>query len=500
MRTKRLLRNTLTNLFEVLVTIICGLIVPRLILRNYGSAYYGMSSAISQFLSVAILLRAGIGGTVKAALYKPLADKDTKKISAIANASNLHMTRVCYLLFVMVAIISILYPFFVKEKFKWSYTFILFIIMSISVFFENFFGITYICILEADQKVWIYSGIRSICAIANTVMACILIVIKMDFCVVKAATTIIYGIYPLIIFRYVYRHYGLDKKVKPDMSALAQRWDAFWNQAAEYVNNNTDMVLLTVFANVFEVSVYSLYNLIISSVRRFVGTSTYSLESAFGNMIANDEYDRLHRSLALVETAVFGFSTVVYTTTGILIFDFVRLYTKGVEDVNYVRHVFGIVMLLGCFLYGVRTIYDALIRAAGHFRQTKKIVELEAAINMIVSLLLVGKYGMVGVAIGTLIASAYRTYSCSRYIDRELIKAKNKSVWLKVLVSTIESMIVIAFFILIKTNGESSWWYWIGKAICTTLVSIMVVFMIDFFVFPDDIRAIIRKMLNVVKK
>jgi O-antigen/teichoic acid export membrane protein len=499
MRTKRLLRNTFFNLLEVLVTIICGMIVPRMILNNYGSAYYGVSSAITQFLSVAFLLRAGIGGAVKAALYKPIANNDTEKMSAIANASNHHMRRVCAFLSGFVVLMSIGYPFFVIKEFEWGYTFLLFIIMSISVFSENFFGITYICILEADQKSWIYSGLRSVCAVANTIMACILITLKFDFCLVKGATTIIYGTYPIVIFNYVYKHYGLDKMVKPDFSALAQRWDAFWNQTAEYVNNNTDIVLLTIFSNVYEVSVYSLYNLIIGSVKRLVGTLTYSLESAFGSMLAESEHNRLDRTLGIVETMVFSLGTVIYTATGLLIFDFVAIYTRGVEDANYYRPAFGLIMILACFLYGVRTIYDALIRAAGHFKQTKKIVISEAIINLLISLALVNKLGMIGVAIGTFLASMCRAYFCARYIDHELLKKKNYRFWFKMLVSVIEGGIVVGIFILLNVQGQTDWLHWVIKAVITTFTAGAVVLLIDLLFFRDDIRAILRKLTNAMR-
>ena len=499
MRTRRLLRNSFFNLIEVITTIVCGLIVPRMILNNYGSAYYGVSSSISQFLSVAFLLRAGIGGAARAALYKPIAENDVEKISAVANASNHHMRRVCALLCGFVVLMSVSYPFFVLNEFEWGYTCLLFLIMSISVLSENFFGITYICILEADQKLWIYSGLKSVCAIANTVMACVLIGFRFDFCVVKGATTIIYGIYPLVIFNYVYRHYRLDKKVKPDFSALEQRWDAFWNQTAEYVNNNTDIVILTIFSNVYEVAVYSVYNLIIGSVRRLVGTVTYGLESSFGNMIASAEHEQIDRVLRIVETIVFSLGTIVLTVTGLLVFDFVAIYTRGVEDANYYRPVFAVIMIMACFLYVVRTIYDSLIRAAGHFRQTKKIVISEAIINIIISLILVGKLGMIGVAIGTFIASVCRAYLSARYINRELLHKASYNFFMKIIVAAVESGIIAGVVMALNVHGEADWSHWVVKAIITTLIASLVVLVIGGFLYTSDYKSIARKIKNAMR-
>ena len=81
MRSKKALKNTLTAILSELVAIVCSFILPRLILSSFGSTYNGITSSITQFLSCVVLLRAGIGGVTRAALYKPLAEKDNIKIA-----------------------------------------------------------------------------------------------------------------------------------------------------------------------------------------------------------------------------------------------------------------------------------------------------------------------------------------------------------------------------------------------------------------------------------
>ena len=66
--------NMMASIGYEMVAVICGLILPRLILSTFGSSYNGITSSITQFLSCVTLLRAGIGGVTRASLYKPLAD------------------------------------------------------------------------------------------------------------------------------------------------------------------------------------------------------------------------------------------------------------------------------------------------------------------------------------------------------------------------------------------------------------------------------------------
>lgn len=75
MRKKKLILNSVTSLLTQLMTIICGLIIPRLIISAYGSQVNGLVSSITQFLSVISLLDLGVGAVVQTALYRPLAER-----------------------------------------------------------------------------------------------------------------------------------------------------------------------------------------------------------------------------------------------------------------------------------------------------------------------------------------------------------------------------------------------------------------------------------------
>ena len=54
MRGKKTIINTIMSLAEELVAVICAFILPRLILSNFGSAYNGLATSISQFLTFAV--------------------------------------------------------------------------------------------------------------------------------------------------------------------------------------------------------------------------------------------------------------------------------------------------------------------------------------------------------------------------------------------------------------------------------------------------------------
>lgn len=61
MRSKKALANISVALILQIVAIICGLILPRLIISTFGSDVNGLINSITQFLGYIILLEAGVG-------------------------------------------------------------------------------------------------------------------------------------------------------------------------------------------------------------------------------------------------------------------------------------------------------------------------------------------------------------------------------------------------------------------------------------------------------
>ena len=93
----------------------------------------------------------------------------------------------------------------------------------------------------------------------------------------------------------------------------------------------------------------------------------------------------------------------------ILITPFVSLYTGGISDIDYYQPLFATLLCLAEYVYCTSLTYNNMIMAAGHIKQTQWISVTEAIINIVLSLILVKWIGIIGVALGTLIAFAFNT-------------------------------------------------------------------------------------------
>ena len=498
MRSKKAVMNTIMSLLEELVAIASGFILPRLILSFFGSQYNGLTTSITQFLACAVLLRAGIGGATRAALYKPLAEKDKAQVDSIVKATNIFMQRIAGILIIAIIAFAAIYPFLIRNKFGWFFTFSLFVIIGASSFAESFFGITYLIVLQADQRLWFSSMLKIVCYVINTILTVILMYLGCSLHFVKLGSATIFVIYPILLNLYVVRHYNIDKNVEPNNMAIKQRWDAFWQQVAVFVMNNSGIIVLTIFSDMLEVSVYSVYNLVATGLKRLVTAFTNGLEAAFGNMIARNERKALEENFREIEWLMFSVSTIVYTSAALLILDFVRVYTFGIEDVDYIRPMFAYILILSQYFNGVRLPYQLVVQAAGHYKQTKKGAIAEPIISLLCSILLVIPFGITGVAMGMLLGTVFRTIQYSVYMSKNLIHRNVCSTLIHCICSCLECISISLLVNMIPFGETTGYLAWILKAIVISVISAMVVFLYSVLFYRKEISECIKKMKNVV--
>ena len=80
MRKEKTIKNIMFTLLSQVIYIICGFLVPKILIKGYGSEMYALTTSISQFLAYITLLESGLGLVVKSVLYKPIAEKNEKEI------------------------------------------------------------------------------------------------------------------------------------------------------------------------------------------------------------------------------------------------------------------------------------------------------------------------------------------------------------------------------------------------------------------------------------
>lgn len=491
MRSKKAVINIISSLTLQLVTVICGFIIPRLIIKSFGSSVNGLVTSITQFLAYITLLESGFGPVVKSILYKPIAQKDKNEIEKILKASEKFFRTISFIFIIYILILCFLLPMIVSNEFNKLFTLSLVIIISISTFAEYYFGMTYKLYLQAEQKTYITSIIQIGVTILNTIAIVLLIYFGNSIQVVKLASALIFVLRPIIQNLYIKKKYNVNLKNTEDNYKIKQKWDGLSQHIASVIHSNADITILTVFANVTEVSVYSVYYLVVAGIRALVQAFTGGIDASFGDMIAKDEKESLNKSFKIYELFYFTLTTVVFSVTLLMIIPFILVYTKGITDANYYRPVFAYLIVLAEFMWTIRLPYSTTTLAAGHFKETMKGAWVESIVNIVLSVVLVFKFGIIGVAIGTLVAMFIRTiefmYHTSKYI-------LNRSIWYtfkRLLIITIEVIVIVLISNLIPDITITNYITWGIQAIVIAIISSIVVITMNCIIYKEDAKGII---------
>ena len=250
-----------------------------------------------------------------------------------------------------------------------------------------------------------------------------IIVIKLRFSIqlVKLTTSIVFLAAPIYYRYYVNRHHRIERKIKYSGEPIKQKWNGIAQHVAAIVLGGTDSVVLTVFSSLNNVSIYGVYLLVINGLERIFISATSGFQSYFGNLWANEEHEQLFitfdRLVWMVHTGV----VFVFGCTAVLIVPFVQVYTSGIHDVSYNVPKFALLFTFAYAVYCLRLPFNLMVLAAGHYIQTQNSFIISAVLNIIISVIAVKKWGLVGVAIGTLIAMLYQTIYLGIYNSKYLV-------------------------------------------------------------------------------
>lgn len=499
-RSQKAMLNMMVLFVYEIISFICSMVLPRLILEAYGSEYNGITTSITQFLYLMLVLRMGVSGPTRVVLYKALAEDNKEKISGVINATQSYMRKLSMILLGYIVLLSVIYPFISNTTISGQEAFILVLVIGLGSFAEYFWGITPNILLMADQSQYVYYTIQSISTVISTISACLLIKLGASIIDVKICSSAFFVITPLLLGIIVKRRYKINKAFAPDKSGLEGRRDAMALSIANIIHSFTGIVVLTLFTDIKIVSVYTIYFLVFNAIKKIMTIFTTGLEGGFGNMLARNEIENANKVFDIYEFLTYLFCSFLFSCTMALILPFVGLYTKGINDVNYIVPLFAILATIAQLVMSIRQPYITIVQAAGHYKQTKNGAIVEASINILTSVSLTKYLGLVGVILGSLAANVFRTVQYVLYLRKNILKRDSRrplglSIW------TIGNIILVYMAcMLLHIDDADSWYEWIVKSLICVTISCVTLFLTSYFFYKKELRLSMDYLMNMIKR
>lgn len=468
-------KNTVAALIMQAVVMVIGIILPRLYIKEYGSEVNGLVTSITQFISYFTIIEAGLASAGTNALFKPIALKDVHQINRIVAAIKKFYFQVGYIFSALIVGLALIYPVFVSVE-GWTYWDIVALVIVLGMYgIIDFFTLSkHRALLTADQRYYVVANATTIAYIINFIAVYLAIKLSFGITVVRAIALTLYIVRSLIINVYVRVKYKyVDSKVVPDYSALEKRWDAMILQLLGLAQTALPAILLTVFCDDLAiVSVYSIYNLVASSIIALLGVVTNGVAGTLGNIIARKK-DELKSFYMSYEVLFLSVSSCVYACMMVMYLPFIKLYTSGITDYEYVYPLTALLFTLNGLFYNFKTPAGTLIGTAGVFKETKKGTIIQTIIAVVLCVALTPILGINGLLIGLIASNLYRTVELVIFMSRNVTHIPPWRSFKQIIVSFIAFIVSCVPFMFIKLEPEN-YLLWFMQAVLVFLCSVII--------------------------
>lgn len=418
-------RNIVANIFAQVVTILLGIIIPRLMLVNLGSEANGLFTSIGNVLVYVALLEAGVGAAATQALYAPIATKDQQKVNEIVAAVDQFYKRTGRWYFAVILLLTFAFPFTLDSTLpKWQIMAVVFL-SGLPGVIKYYYQGKYILLLRAEGRSYVLTNLSIIVNIATSAAKITLLILGCNIVELQVMYLVFNVAQVVCILIYIRRHYPwLSMRVTPDYAAISQSKNALVHQISSLVFFNTDVLILTYFCGLKTVSVYSMYTMLFGIISTAI--TNFSGANFILGQTFNTNRERSLRLLDVYEIFNMVLTFSLFCIANMFILPFMQLYTRGVTDINYVDIYLPYLIIATQLLSNGRNSSSQIIEYAGHFKQTQWRSILESVINLSVSLACVFKFGIYGVLLGTIAALLYRTNDMIIYANKKIL---HRSPW-----------------------------------------------------------------------
>ena len=368
MRTRNAMKNISISIFSQIIIILLGFISRRIFVDNLGSEYLGVNGLLTNVLSMMVLIEGGIGISITYNLYKPLAENNQEKITSLVQ---LYKKVYTILAFIVLAISIVLYPFMCKlmdsahSVTNINLVYFIFVAKNMVSYLTAYKW----ALINADQKGYVLARANLVFQILTTVAKMVILVLTSNYILYLLIELGIYTVQVLwngaiVNKRYPYikskEKYEIDEDTKENINKNVKAM--FLHNIGGYCVYGTDNILISSFVNVATVGLYSNYSMIINQLSALVSPILSGIGASVGNLIAT-------------------------------------------EDSSKTYSIFKVTYLVNFYLDGLRKSIGTFKSKAGLFSQDKYIPVIEGIINLVASIIIAKKFGLVGIFIGTTIST-----------------------------------------------------------------------------------------------
>lgn len=499
-RTINSIRNMVFGIGNQIINLILNFISRYVFIKILGVEFLGINSLFTSVLTILSLADLGLSTAISYSFYKPLAERDYKKVSQLLDFYKVIYRGIAGAVLIFGLVLMPFLHLIVKTEIP---------MRDIRVYYLFFLANT-VCsylfvykttLLSADQRSYISSIISSIISAIKILLQIWAVSIwenYIAYLVILVVCTILNNLICVhqVSMIYPFSEYKYEKLSKNERFNIIKSVKAvFLYKFSGILINSTDNILVSSLVNTMAVGYYANYNMIATTLKNFIGTFFGSFTASIGNLINRDSKEKSYSVFQVLQFCSFWLSGIICLDYYLLINDFIKVWI-GDKFICDSGLVFAIA--LNFYLSIVLQPLWSYREATGLFMKIQKIMFVCAVVNLVLSVGLGIFWGTAGIIIASSIARVMTYYW---YEPKLLFEEHFKQPVMPYFVTqALNAVFVIGLGAVMQYLMSkiivTNWISWIIKSFLTTVILVLAYGIKDYR--KEELKVMIAVVRNKV--
>ena len=404
-RTNKSMRNITYGIIEKIVILLLTFVRRKLFIMYIGVEFLGINGLFTEILGMLSMADLGLGTAMAYSFYKPLAEKDTKKISALIT----FYKKLYNYIALAVAIIGVaLVPFlkYIVNTDRDIPHLTLYYLIFLSNTVVSYLFVYKSSIISADQKGYLISSYSVWVNVGKLIVQTIFLVLTKNYVVYIIMDVLGTVVNNFIISYNANKYYPyIKKKVQLDKterkSIIANLKSVFIYKVSSVFMNSTDNTIISMLIGTVWVGYCSNYTTVTVNITAFVTIIFTAITPSIGNLVVQSEPKKRYAVFSLMQMVSFCLAGIFTACVYVGINDLVTLW---IGKKFIIDNIIVISLLINFYLGISLQPLWSYRSGTGLYNQTRYVMLICAIINVALSIILGKIMGVSGIFFASFIS------------------------------------------------------------------------------------------------
>ncbi|MDR0738805.1 MAG: hypothetical protein LBF33_01465 [Oscillospiraceae bacterium] len=409
-KTKISALNAFTGLIMVIIKSLTQFVLIRIFIESLGSSIFGFDQFMLKTLEFLSLAELGVGNVIGFSLYKPIAEKNKKKIISLMQFYRRIYSKIGITVLIIGILISPFFGLFIeneasKTNFNFLYvSYFLFLITTSSSYFFSY-NQTFLIV---SQKAFILNIIKTLFLIIGTIILISVIRFSSNYlfylliwCILKVLENISCYIFVRLKHKYIFSKTKFPlksddkKKINKNIKALIA------HKIGGTFVLNSNLLILRIFNNFSTVGFFAYYETILSAVYLVITQIFDGIKASFGDYNVKNNNQKTKIMFLNLQFLSFLISSWCSVFLINICEPFICIWIGKDKQLSFIALC---LFVLNFYLRSFRIPLDLLKDINGIYWQDRYKPLVEAFVKIFFSVFLGWIFGLEGVIAGTTIS------------------------------------------------------------------------------------------------